>query len=387
MGAWIFFCIGQWFQRLKFRIYGEAMSNWKQFLKFLRGEAIDKYKSVLQDRNAKALRIMGVIDVILAVSLLALCQFSKMETFPGFYMFLMAMGVITYLIGKYMKKLMRFSTFIFYLIVEIYLGAGMYISVFLRKDSFSITFIVLLCTTLLVIVDKPFKVFAFILLNLAAFIVIDMNVKTGYVLEMDLYYTTAFGIMATVLNLFTLQEHISSIEAIGRLEEYSKKVELKSRIDQLTGILNRGYGEESMRNHIEAKDYGMFYIIDADKFKRINDTFGHAVGDKALETIAEGLQKSFRKNDIITRMGGDEFAVFAPGITTDKEGDACIVRLRKYLSDNKLPEMMGESIRISVGQTLYNEDNPLSFEEIYTKTDAKMYLNKLSLRHGGIDNE
>lgn len=387
MGAWIFFCIGQWFQRLKFRIYGEAMSNWKQFLKFLRGEAIDKYKSVLQDRNAKALRIMGVIDVILAVSLLALCQFSKMETFPGFYMFLMAMGVITYLMGKYMKKLMRFSTFIFYLIVEIYLGAGMYISVFLRKDSFSITFIVLLCTTLLVIVDKPFKVFAFILLNLAAFIVIDMNFKTGYVLEMDLYYTTAFGIMATVLNLFTLQEHISSIEAIGRLEEYSKKVELKSRIDQLTGILNRGYGEESMRNHIEAKDYGMFYIIDADKFKRINDTFGHAVGDKALETIAEGLQKSFRKNDIITRMGGDEFAVFAPGITTDKEGDACIVRLRKYLSDNKLPEMMGETIRISVGQTLYNEDNPLSFEEIYTKTDAKMYLNKLSLRHGGIDNE
>ncbi len=356
-------------------------------MKFLRGEAIDKYKSALQDRNAKALRIMGVIDVILAVSLLTLSQFSKMETFPGFYIFLMAMGVITYLMGKYMKKLMRFSTFIFYLIVEIYLVAGMYISVFLRKDSFSITFIVLLCTTLLVIVDKPFKVFAFILLNLAAFIVIDMNVKTGYVLEMDLYYTTAFGIMATVLNLFTLQEHISSIEAIGRLEEYSKKVELKSRIDQLTGILNRGYGEESMRNHIEAKDYGMFYIIDADKFKRINDTFGHAVGDKALETIAEGLQKSFRKNDIITRMGGDEFAVFAPGITTDKEGDACIVRLRKYLSDNKLPEMMGESIRISVGQTLYNEENPLSFEEIYTKTDAKMYLNKLSLRHGGIDNE
>jgi hypothetical protein len=134
------------------------MSNWKQFLKFLRGEAIDKYKSVLQDRNAKALRIMGVIDVILAVSFLALCIFSKMETFPGFYIFLMAMGLITYLMGKYMKKLMRFSTFIFYLIVEIYLVAGMYVSVFLRKDSFSITFIVLLCTTLLVIVDKPFKV-------------------------------------------------------------------------------------------------------------------------------------------------------------------------------------------------------------------------------------
>ncbi len=375
------------FSGRKSRNYGEEMSNWKQFLKFLRGEAIDKYKGVLQERNAKALRIMGVIDVILAVSLLTLCRFSKMETFPGFYIFLLAMGLITYLMGKYMKKLMKFSTCIFYFIVEIYLIAGMYISIFLRQDSFSITFIVLLCTTLLVIVDKPFKVFAFILLNLAAFIVIDMKVKRGYVLEMDLYYATAFGIMATVLNLFTLQEHISSIEAIGRLEEYSKKVELKSRIDQLTGILNRGYGEESMRNHIESKDYGMFYIIDADKFKRINDTFGHAVGDKALETIADGLQKSFRKNDIITRMGGDEFAVFAPGITTDKEGDACIVRLRKYLSDNKLPEMMGESIRISVGQTLYNEENPLSFEELYTKTDAKMYLNKLSLRHGGIDNE
>ncbi len=362
-------------------LIGEIMSYWRKIITFLQGETIGRYRSVIEQRNARALQTMGCINLVVSVSLFLLSRFTIMDTFCGVYVLFFVIGIIAFVTGRYLNKLLRKSNFLFYLLVEIYLMAGAYISFFVRPDSVSITFIVLLCTTLLVIVDRPYRVFAFILLNISGFMLLDMQFKSGYILAADLYYTTAFGLMALVLNFFTLREHMASVESIGRLEEYSEKVEIKSRIDQLTGILNRGYGEELMRRHIEAHDYGMFCIIDGDKFKHINDTYGHAVGDKALETIAECLKKTFRKGDIITRMGGDEFAVYAPGIKNDEEGNACIERLKRFLTESKIPDMMNEDIHISVGQTIYNADNPMTFEELYTKTDAKMYLNKLSVHH------
>ena len=59
---------------------------------------------------------------------------------------------------------------------------------------------------------------------------------------------------------------------------------------------------------------GLLCLIDCDKFKSINDTYGHAVGDKVLIAIAETLQKVCRDKDVIFRLGGDEFAIFMPGI-------------------------------------------------------------------------
>ncbi|MCR5584048.1 MAG: GGDEF domain-containing protein [Lachnospiraceae bacterium] len=363
------------------------MSYWKKFVDFLRGETIGRYRAVIEKRNARALQTMGVINMIVSTTLFALSRFTIMDTFDGVYIFFFVIGIITFLIGRYINRFLKKSNALFYVLVEMYLLSGVFISVILRPNQISITFIVLLCVTLLVIVDRPYRVFAFILLNISGFLLLDMQVKKGYVLAADLYYTTAFGLMAIVLNFFTLREHMDSVESIGQLEDYSEKVELKSRIDQLTGILNRGYGEETMRRHIEARDYGMFCIIDGDRFKHINDTYGHAVGDKALITIAAGLKRSFRKGDIITRMGGDEFAVYAPGVRTDEEGEACIKRLKAYLSETKLPEMNGEDIHISIGQTIYNKENPMTFEELYTKTDAKMYLNKLSIHHEEIEED
>jgi diguanylate cyclase (GGDEF)-like protein len=363
------------------------MSYWKKFVTFLRGETIGRYRAVIEKRNARALQTMGMINMMVSVTLFVLSNFTVMDTFIGVYIFFFAVGIVTFLIGRYMNRFLKKSNALFYVLVEMYLISGAFISIFLRPEQISVTFIVLLCVTLLVIVDRPYRVFAFILLNISGFLLLDMQVKKGYVLAADLYYTTAFGLMAVVLNFFTLREHMDSVESIGRLEDYSEKVELKSRIDQLTGILNRGYGEETMRRHIEARDYGMFCIIDGDRFKHINDTFGHAVGDKALIAIAEGLKKTFRKDDIITRMGGDEFAVYAPGVKTDEEANACIERLRRYLCEQKLPEMNGEDIHISIGQTIYNKENPMTFEELYTRTDAKMYLNKLNMHHEELEED
>ena len=92
-----------------------------------------------------------------------------------------------------------------------------------------------------------------------------------------------------------------------------------SEIDALTSISNRGSGERRAEKLINSGVKGMFCLLDVDKFKSINDSFGHTVGDKALIEIADCLRRSFTGSDVVMRLGGDEFAVYAVGVETERQ--------------------------------------------------------------------
>lgn len=83
-----------------------------------------------------------------------------------------------------------------------------------------------------------------------------------------------------------------------------------AQADFMTGIWNRRHGEKLIEQALRDKVKGMMCIIDCDKFKSINDTYGHAVGDEVIIAIAHTLKNACRKDDIVVRLGGDEFAMF-----------------------------------------------------------------------------
>jgi diguanylate cyclase (GGDEF)-like protein len=95
-----------------------------------------------------------------------------------------------------------------------------------------------------------------------------------------------------------------------------KKMETLSIVDELTGLYNRRFFEQCLENEtIRARRYKRFLtlaLLDIDDFKRFNDTHGYLKGDELLRGVARILRKSFRKTDIVTRWGGEEFAILLP---------------------------------------------------------------------------
>lgn len=150
---------------------------------------------------------------------------------------------------------------------------------------------------------------------------------------------------------------------------------LLSETDALTRISNRGSGERRAEKLISSGKKGMFCLLDVDKFKTINDSFGHTIGDKALVAIAECLRASFTGEDVVMRLGGDEFAVYAVGVENVEQGrekiDALISRVEKI----NIPEMNGRKVTISLGAVL-SHDSSVPFDKLYPMADAAMYVCK-----------
>jgi diguanylate cyclase (GGDEF)-like protein len=122
-------------------------------------------------------------------------------------------------------------------------------------------------------------------------------------------------------------------------------------------------------------------FFDLDDFKRINDTFGHAEGGRALATFATALRESLRESDVIGRLGGDEFVA----LLTDAGGDetqGALDRLRQALTASDAVSSRGYRIRFSVGQTQFDAQRHASVIDLLASSDSEMYAHKTARKHG-----
>ncbi|PYE89498.1 GGDEF domain-containing protein [Phyllobacterium leguminum] len=117
--------------------------------------------------------------------------------------------------------------------------------------------------------------------------------------------------------LFSFVQNHRLKVTLRELKLAHQQLQAKSRIDDMTGLLNRGSFFEAMKISRSRVETGAALAIDADRFKSINDTYGHAIGDRALKIIAFALQNVTRKGDIVGRIGGEEFCIFLPGASRE----------------------------------------------------------------------
>lgn len=228
--------------------------------------------------------------------------------------------------------------------------------------------------------------------------------KEGYESYKKLYESIIRGQMAEPIILETNFEGVWEWKKIrliqenggvlvGLMEDYTeqekqkqemKAVIDKTKLDGLTGLYNRsgfaGKIEQCLKEKSAGKKMEALFLLDLDYFKQINDTFGHQTGDRVLCDVAEKLRLSLRSNDLIGRLGGDEFIVFVRGADNEDGFRRCAEKLNSVLM--KKYEENGKEVSISASIGIAVAEQGTDFNELYKRADIALYEVKRCGRNG-----
>ena len=166
---------------------------------------------------------------------------------------------------------------------------------------------------------------------------------------------------------------------ITERKQLEEKLEKLARTDTLTGSFSRGYGldllDRQMKLSHRSKSPLLLAFLDIDKFKPINDTYGHDEGDLVLKEVANLFKSSLREIDIICRMGGDEFLLIFPDNSL-KDASQIKERLNKNLVELNQTLKKPYTIGLSIGFSEYDPATPLAMDELIRVADQRMYEEK-----------
>ncbi len=196
-------------------------------------------------------------------------------------------------------------------------------------------------------------------------------------------------IAVKVMPLFEDGEIVGGIEVFiddSYLAESNKEInKLKSfaLFDELTELPNRRYInsflENRLKEYIEFKMPFGLIMLDIDNFKKVNDTYGHDVGDLVLQNVSKTLKKAFRQSDLAGRWGGEEFLSVLSGVDEASIRKAS-EKARSLVENSVTLYGKGElKVTVSLGATLFNNDDTL--EKALKRVDDAMYKSKLAGRN------
>lgn len=158
-----------------------------------------------------------------------------------------------------------------------------------------------------------------------------------------------------------------------------KLIHFQAYHDLLTGLPNRALFQDRLSNTISnarrEDDKLAVLFLDLDRFKVVNDTLGHSVGDELLKQVAKRLKSSLREGDTVARLGGDEFIVLLPNV---ESGDVAAIVGKKLVEAIKAPFVVDSNeifVTGSIGISMYPEDGATA-DELIKNSDTAMYFTK-----------
>lgn len=171
-----------------------------------------------------------------------------------------------------------------------------------------------------------------------------------------------------------LHRVIFVVENINEQKSREARLTTMAETDAMTGLYNRQAGTAKIKELLYDNRDGMLCLFDIDKFKSVNDTFGHQTGDEVIVATANALRKAFRDNDVLMRLGGDEFVVFALDVKTEEVGAKVIQRFFSNLDETRISGHEDYRISASLGATFARKN--VMFETLYKEADDCTYESK-----------
>ena len=186
-----------------------------------------------------------------------------------------------------------------------------------------------------------------------------------------------------VLYLFGLAFHIANISKHCKIFQYQRKIELDRCQDCLTGLMNRRALKENFVQLRKNAQMMAVIMIDLDRFKSVNDTFGHGAGDLALTTASDIFQRVFDKNALAVRLGGDEFLMV---LSVERGQNLQILQKIQLLLDSVPLLFQNEKDRVavtfSIGCYVASSGAIEDLDVMIEKADAAVYYVKQHGRNG-----
>ena len=192
------------------------------------------------------------------------------------------------------------------------------------------------------------------------------------------------GIIFVLPTIRTQMRKEDSLQSLTEsLSARSVTLEHEALTDGLTGMHNRRYFDDAMGEYLDQfrkidKPIGLM-ILDLDHFKKVNDTYGHDVGDEVLRQVSRCLQEFTRYHDVVARLGGEEFAVVAPNMSREslfKLAD----RMRHAISGLNI-KSGNVTVRVTMSIGLAIWDHKEKAEELYKRADMQLYQAKRTGRN------
>lgn len=273
-----------------------------------------------------------------------------------------------YLNNLLMQKYTRFLIYLYYIFVML-----VFFLLGLINPINSVIASCLICGCYIfvpfILMDKPNRYNFILLLCTVSLLLRSFYFKDFNVFILDAINFTMHTIVSSLLSYYLYN---------FRMLQIMEKCEItKGRdTDYLTGLKSRraleSFVNDFLKNGKNKSEETVLILLDLDNFKMINDKFGHLTGDKVLKKVAKTLEDTYKKESIISRVGGDEFVIFLSKIANRKEVETLVSETIKKIANIsvKNTKLIGCSIGISYPETCKN------YKTIFNKADIAMYQAK-----------
>lgn len=195
-----------------------------------------------------------------------------------------------------------------------------------------------------------------------------------FIREYEIIFIVVFGMLVAAVIFYIIYKN----------RQEKARLLKRAQRDALTGLYNKKTTQDMIERFLEEngeETCNGLLIMDVDYFKQVNDTYGHIVGDKVLKAFGRLLAKQFREQDIVGRIGGDEFMVLIRNINDVEIARNRVKKLIEEVRNLQIPELAGDGITISVG-IAYAPDHGTTFMELYRHADTALYQVKRGGRNG-----
>ncbi|MFA9377634.1 MAG: diguanylate cyclase [Lachnotalea sp.] len=173
----------------------------------------------------------------------------------------------------------------------------------------------------------------------------------------------------------SLLSGMKKIEELRQIEKEKEHFEEISRLDGMTGILNKNAIEYYIKEYLDiysnTQKAGLI-LIDIDNFKMINDNFGHSIGDRIIKKVATSITQTFNVTDMIGRVGGDEFLVLMKNVEKKEDVFEKAEELRKTFENNLCEDDITYKLSVSIGISMII-NNKYDFRALFNKADEALY--------------